>query len=129
MTQFPQVSEEQIIAWDPQIILLNGFESELTPQDIYGNPKLADVSAVRDHRVYKIPLGGYRWDPPNQESPLMWKWLAMLFHPERFGWDLRNEIKENYLWIYGKVPTEEQIDGILRKTMNSEAAGYDRFLQ
>lgn len=129
LTQFPQVSEEQIIAWDPQIILLNGFESELTPQDIYGNPKLADVSAVRDHRVYKIPLGGYRWDPPNQESPLMWKWLAMLFHPERFGWDLRNEIKENYLWIYGKVPTEEQIDGILRKTMNSEAAGYDRFLQ
>lgn len=25
--------------------------------------------AVKSKRVYKVPLGGYRWDPPSQESP------------------------------------------------------------
>ncbi len=127
MKSFPQVSEEQIIAWDPEIILLNGFESELTPADVYANEKLADVSAVRHRKVYKVPLGGYRWDPPNQESPLMWKWLAMVFHPDMFSYDLRAEIAANYEWIYGKVPTEEQIDGILRIGMNADAAGYSVF--
>lgn len=127
MKGFPEPSEEQIIAWDPEIILLNGFESDLTPQHVYDNAKLADVSAVKNRRVYKIPLGGYRWDPPNQESPLMWKWLTMVFHPDRFDWDLRKDIAENYTWIYGHTPTEEQIDGILRMRMNSGASGYEIF--
>ncbi|WP_321990960.1 ABC transporter substrate-binding protein [Marispirochaeta aestuarii] len=127
MKSFPEISEEQIIAWDPEIILLNGFESDLSPADVYGNEKLADVSAVKNHKVYKVPLGGYRWDPPNQESPLMWKWLAMVFHPEMFSYDLRAEIVANYEWIYGKIPTEDQIDGILRIDMNADAAGYSVF--
>lgn len=127
MNRFPDVSEEQIIAWDPEIILLNGFESDLMPQHVYENEKLADVSAVKNRRVYKIPLGGYRWDPPNQESPLMWKWLTMVFHPDHFDWELRSEIAENYGWIYGHTPTERQIDGILRMPMNSGSQGYKRF--
>jgi len=127
MERFPEVSEEQIIAWDPEIILLNGFESDLKPHHVYQNPKLADVSAVKNHRVYKVPLGGYRWDPPNQESPLMWKWLTMVFHPDRFDWDLRSEIVSNYRWIYGKTPSEKQIDNILRLQMNFAAYGYERF--
>ncbi len=127
LSRFSEVSEEQIIAWDPEVILLNGFESELSPEDVYANERLADVSAVRNRRVYKIPLGGYRWDPPNQESPLMWKWLTMVFHPDRFDWELRNEIAEAYQWIYGHVPTSDQVDGILRTGMNADASGYARF--
>lgn len=129
MPRFPEVSEEQIIAWDPEVILLNGFESELEPRHVYENAKLADVSAVKNHRVYKIPLGGYRWDPPNQESPLMWKWLTMVFHPDRFDWDLRGEMVEKYQFIYGHTPTPEDMDGILRLGMNREAAHYERFSQ
>ena len=127
LTRFPEVSEEQIIAWDPEVILLNGFEAELSPADVYANERLAEVSAVRNRRVYKVPLGGYRWDPPNQESPLMWKWLTTVFHPGVFDWDLRAEIGEAYEWIYGRVPTEEQIDGILRLEMNASAADYAVF--
>jgi iron complex transport system substrate-binding protein len=125
MNSFPNVSEEQIIAWDPEIILLNGFESDLTPEHVYGNEKLADVSAVKNRRVYKVPLGGYRWDPPNQESPLMWKWMAMILHPDRFHWDLRKDIASSYQWIYGQTPTTEDMDGILRMSMNHGSARYD----
>jgi iron complex transport system substrate-binding protein len=121
------VNPEQVIAWNPDVILLNGFESDLSPQDVYDNPLFAGLEAVQNRRVYQVPLGGYRWDPPNQESPLMWMWLAEVLHPDRVDYPLRAEIAEAYEWIYGQVPTAEQIDGVLRMAANAGAAGYDRF--
>lgn len=122
-----QISEEQLLAWDPDIILLNGFQSALSPADIYANKNLAGVKAIKDRRVYKMPLGGYRWDPPNQESPLMWKWLAMLAHPDTFSWDLRADIAKAYKFLYNQEPTQQDVDGILRMPMNATAANYERF--
>lgn len=122
------VGPEQILEWNPEVILLNGFESDLSPQDVYDNPLLVDVAAVKNKRVYRVPLGGYRWDPPNQESPLMWMWLSQVLHPDLFDWDLRAEIKSAYEWIYGQVPTDEQIDGILRVSQNGSAANYTPFV-
>jgi iron complex transport system substrate-binding protein len=121
------VNAEQLMAWDPEVILLNGFESDLSPADVYANPLLADLSAVRSKRVYQIPLGGYRWDPPNQESPLMWQWLSMVLHPEKADWPLRRNIVEAYGWLYGQTPSDAQIDGILRLAANDGARDYDRF--
>ena len=46
------------------------------------DPVWQNVSAVRSRRVYKVPLGGYRWDPPGQESPLMWHWLRDIAFPQ-----------------------------------------------
>jgi iron complex transport system substrate-binding protein len=74
-----------------------------------------------------MPLGGYRWDPPNQESPLAWLWLAQLLHPARVDADLRRVIAESYAWIYGTSPTAAQIDAILRLEMQRDAHGYARF--
>ena len=56
------------------------------------DPVWQNVSAVRERRVYKVPLGGYRWDPPGQESPLMWHWLTDIAFPrERSG--LRGKVR------------------------------------
>lgn len=124
---FVEVNVEQIMAWDPEVILLNGFEGDLTVDNVYDNPMLAGVSAVKNRRVYKIPLGGYRWDPPNQESPLMWEWLSMVLHPKRFDWPLREDIAEKYRFIYNYDLSEHQIDAILRMQMNGAAANYSQF--
>ena len=126
---FTEVGIEQIIAWDPEVILLNGFEAKLSPQDVYNNPLLADVSAVKNRRVYKMPLGGYRWDPPNQESPLTWLWLSMILHPEKFNWDMNARIKSNYQFMYGQDVSIDDIKNILRFDMNADAAHYDMFLK
>jgi iron complex transport system substrate-binding protein len=124
---FSEVGIEQIIAWDPEVILLNGFEAKLSPQDVYDNPLLADVSAVKDRRVYKMPLGGYRWDPPNQESPLTWLWLSMILHPEKFDWDMNERINSNYQFMYGQDVSTDDVENILRFDMNADAANYDMF--
>jgi iron complex transport system substrate-binding protein len=124
---FVEVGVEQIIEWDPEVILLNGFEAKLSPEDVYNNPLLADLSAVKNRRVYKMPLGGYRWDPPNQESPLTWLWLSMILHPEKFDWDMAQRIADNYEFIYGQTVTTDDVQNILRYDMNADAANYSIF--
>ncbi len=119
------VGIEQIMAWAPDVILLNNFESGLTPAMIYADPLFADIPAVRSHRVYMIPAGGYIWDPPSQESPLYWQWLSQLLHPKRFDWPLRERIAQAYAWLYGYDIDAADIDKVLRMRLNQGAAGYD----
>ncbi|MFE5072604.1 ABC transporter substrate-binding protein [Streptomyces halstedii] len=123
----PQVSTEQILSWDPDVILLSAFD-EKAPADLFGDKAFSPVRAVRDRRVYKVPLGGYRWDPPCCESPLMWRWTAQILHPEiasRNG--LRAQIKDTFDLLYGYGISAAQTDAVLRLDLNSKSAGYDGF--
>lgn len=120
------VSAEQLIEWDPEIITLGGFD-ERTPHEIYEDPALAPISAVRNRRVYKAPLGGYRWEVPCAESPLMWQWAAEIFHPERVGHDLRATMAERIKYLYGYDVSEQQIDRTLRVDVNRDSLGYQVF--
>ena len=126
---FNDVNAEQVIAWDPEVIFLNGFEEALSPEDVYSNPLFADLSAVQNRRVYKLPIGGYRWDPPNQESPLTWAWVGSLLHPDLPVEGLRDQISARYEMLYGQTPDADDIDDILRVSMNGDSAYYEQFLR
>ncbi|EOV8086623.1 ABC transporter substrate-binding protein [Providencia huaxiensis] len=115
---------EQILVWDPDIILLGNFEEGLSPADVYRNPMLSEVTAVKNQRVYKLPIGGFIWDAPNQETPLYWQWLSMIFYPETMKMPLREEIRLRYQQLYGYDVSDEQIDGILQMEMNKNSQHY-----
>lgn len=121
-----EVGMEQILEWDPDVVLLSHFDTTV-PEDIYSDPLWEDVTAVQEDAVYRIPLGGYRWDPPNQESHLMWHWLAQVVHDDVDLEPLRPEIVDTYDFLYGQTPSDEQMDEILRTEENAESAGYDVF--
>jgi iron complex transport system substrate-binding protein len=118
---------EQVLSWDPEVILLGNFDGAM-PQDIYADPVWQDVAAVRARRVYKVPLGGYRWDPPGQESPLMWHWLTDIAFP-RPGQDsgLRPKVTDYFRFLYNHEPTGEELDKILWTAENSKSANYQQF--
>ena len=97
------VDVEQVLAWDPEVILLGNFD-EAMPGDLYGNPVWQSVSAVRSRRVYKVPLGGYRWDPPGQESQLMWRWLSDISFPSGNRSALRDETSDYFDFLYRHRP-------------------------
>ncbi|MBC8945689.1 MULTISPECIES: ABC transporter substrate-binding protein [Xenorhabdus] len=120
---------EQILLWDPDIILLGNFEAGLSPADIYHNPILSDVTAVKNKRVYKLPIGGFIWDAPNQETPLYWQWLSMIFHPDTIHWPLRDEIHKRYQQLYGYRLTESQIDDILQLKLNQQGRDYLKLME
>lgn len=126
MQGFAGVDVEQVLAWDPDIVLLGNFD-DAVPADVYGDDVWQGVSAVRSRRVYKVPLGGYRWDPPGQESPLMWRWLSQIAFPSSGTSDLRSRIVTSYKFLYGYTPTDAQIDEILWTAVNENSANYRQF--
>lgn len=120
------VDVEQVLAWDPDIVLLGNFDDAM-PDDVYGDAVWQDVAAVRDGRVYKVPLGGYRWDPPSHESPLMWRWLSHLAFPSDEARTLREKVTEYYDFLYGQQPSDAQLDDMLWLDANRESADYQQF--
>ncbi|VGO07120.1 ABC transporter, solute-binding protein [plant metagenome] len=120
------INIEQIMAWAPEVILLNNFEPGVSPAQLYADPLYADIPAVRNRRVYKIPAGGYPWDPPSQESPLYWQWLSLMLHPDKFSWPLRERIAHAYTQLYGHALNRQDIDAILHLSLNAEGAAYAR---
>lgn len=123
--QDASVDVEQLLRWNPDVILLGNFGPRV-PRDFYGDPALASLRAVQDHRIYKVPLGGYRWDPPSHESPLMWQWLAGVVHGSRAP-GLRADVVEQYVFWYGVEPTAAQLDQILHTADNADSRDYVDF--
>ncbi|WP_327147202.1 ABC transporter substrate-binding protein [Nocardia sp. NBC_01329] len=121
-----QVSPEQILDWNPEVIMLSGFD-ESVPADIYADPRLASVSAVQNKRVYKTPLGGYRWQVPSAESPMMWQWMHQILYPGARGGQFRDEIRATFDNLFAYRISDEEIDQVLRFDLNKDAAGYDQF--
>lgn len=118
------VNMEQIYEWNPSIIYIGNF-TELQPSDLIDNKLEGQdwsvVDAVQNKQVYKIPIGGYRWDPPGIETPLMVKWLAKIQHPELFeDMDMYEEVSKFYKDVYNFELTDEMLDGILGDTQDFE---------
>jgi iron complex transport system substrate-binding protein len=120
------VNMEQIYAWDPDIIYITNFTS-LQPEDVYRNATAgqdwSSLKAVKNRRVYKIPLGIYRWFPPSGDAPLMLKWMAQKNHPAVFTYSIESEIKDYYAKHYGYSLNDEEVSFILNPA-KAAAAGY-----
>lgn len=123
---FGAVDIEQVLRWDPDIVLLGNFDSAM-PDDVYASSVWKDVSAVRTRRVYRVPLGGYRWDPPSHETPLMWRWLADIAFPSGSPSALRTEIGDDYAFFYGARPSSADVDKMLWIEANKGSASYGQF--
>ena len=111
-----EVNMEQIYEWDPDIILITNFSSHL-PEDLINNTvegnDWSNVKAVREGKVYKFPLGMYRWFPPASDTPLVLKWLAKTIQPELFkDMDMDEEMRDFYSEHYGVQLTDEDIQKI-----------------
>lgn len=120
----PTINVEQILLWNPDVIVLSNFEHDLTPETLYRDPMLASLNAVRQQRVYKAPAGGYYWDAPSQDSPLYWIWLAKLMYPDTVQLDLRAEMRRAYQLLYGYAVTDTQLDRALHLPVNRASRGY-----
>lgn len=111
------VNMEQIYKWDPDIIYITNF-TETLPEDLLGNKvngqDWSRVKAVKNHKVYKEPLGIYRWYPPSTDVPLMLKWLAQKNYPGLFSdYSIETEIKKYFRQFYHYQLRDSQVRQIL----------------
>ena len=117
-----KVTMEQIIKWNPDIIILSNFD-KILPEDIYNNKfegqDWSKINAVKNKKVFKAPIGIYRWDAPSAETPLMIKWIAKVAAPEIFNdYDIRKDIKDFYLEFFNYKLSDEQLNFILNSKVN-----------
>jgi iron complex transport system substrate-binding protein len=107
-----RVSMEQILLWNPDIILAN----EPGVADVIRNdPKWAPVTAVKLNRIYQLPIGISRWGHPGSlETPLAILWTAKVIYPEKFMHiDMHDEVKYFYSRFFNYELSDEMIKQIL----------------
>ena len=93
------VSLEQIIKWNPDIIILHGF-GKWTPEDLYNDPYWQPIKAVKEHRVYKLTIGWVGWDLGGTVIQTMQ--CAKIFHPDKFkDLNVEAEADEIFKFVYG----------------------------
>lgn len=117
---------EEILALDPEIIFLSCFD-DFVPEDLYENridgQDWSTVSAVKNKKVYKTPLGIYRWDAPGVETPLMMEWLAVMIQPEIFDEiDMRQEVNDYFQNYFDYTVSDEDYDQIMWAEANADSA-------
>ena len=125
LTGQAEINMEQIYEWNPDMIFITNF-SAVNPEDILTNSiegeDWSQVKAVQDGKVYKFPLGMYRWFPPSSDTPLALMWLAKQVQPELFDYiDMDAEIKDYFAKYYQVELTDADIQAIYHPAR--EAAG------
>ncbi len=113
------VSPEQIITWNPDIILLNGEPKEGISQykaveDFLSNPVYKDIKAVQEHRVYGVPKTPFSWvgRPIGVNRLIGVQWISHLAYGVS-DLDFENTVKEFYELFYHVTLTDEDIDTLL----------------
>jgi iron complex transport system substrate-binding protein len=108
---YTTVSPEQMLAWDPDIILVTSG----TLEDLEKDAAWAKFRAVRSKRIYRIPVGVFVWNRPTAEgSALFPLWMAATAYPELFA-DLSPEsfIKKFWKEILKYDLTDDDVYDIL----------------
>ena len=114
-----EVSIEQVLAWNPDIIISWDDERGGYYSGILEDPIWKDVQAVKDGEVYEIPNKPFNWldRPPSVNRVLGLKWLGNLLYPDVYNYNMRDEVKEFYDKFYHYDLTEEEIDELLENTI------------
>lgn len=104
-------SKEQILRWAPDIIICN---EPGVDDSIIANPEFADTDAVKDGKVWQIPIGITRYGHPNSiETPLAVLWLAKKMYPDIYNYTIEEKIKAFYTEFFDYSVTDEMAADIL----------------
>ena len=104
-------SLEQVLSWDPEIIIVT---TEPAIAATYADSRLANVSAIKNRRVYAVPMGAHVWGNRTVEQPLTILWAAKLFHPELFkDIVIEDEVRSFYSAFFKTSLRDDDIKTIL----------------
>ncbi len=107
-----QVSIEQVIVANPDTIIT--WDRNFYDQ-VWKNPLWANIDAVKRKRVYLAPTAPFGWidRPPSLNRIIGLKWLAGLFYPDRFKFDLRAETRAFYKLFYHVDLKDQKLDRLI----------------
>lgn len=114
-----QISAEQLLAWDPDVIVVNGepkadMSGASAAETILANPDYASLNAVQNQQVYGTPNAPFSWmDRPMGPNRIVGiRWLSGLIYPEYLNYNVDEEVKEFFDLFYHVQLTDEQLENI-----------------
>lgn len=119
-----QISAEQLLAWDPDVIVVNGepkadMSGASAAEAILVNPDYASLKAVQDQQVYGTPNTPFSWmDRPMGPNRIVGiRWLSGLIYPEYLNYNVDEEVKEFFDLFYHIQLTDEKLENIYSGTV------------
>lgn len=103
---------EQILAWNPDVIL---FSTESIYETVGDDPLWQDITAIKNGTYYEVPVGPYNWMgfPPSVQRLLGMMWMGKLLYPEQADYDLYEEVVQYFELFYHCELSREQYDALV----------------
>lgn len=117
--QSGEVGIEEVYRVNPEIIYISNF-TPLMPKELLESKDWKNIAAVKNKRVYKLPLATYRPFAPSLDiAPVLW-FMAQKNHPELFDeLDIGLVFKEHAKKFFNLDLTEQDISQILNPSPNA----------
>lgn len=115
------ISLENLLKWDPDVIVIDTG----SPQDMKKDPTWSKLKAVKNDKVYILPVGGFIWNRPSSESAaLLPLWLGTKSYPAQLkDISMDNEIKKYWKDILGFSLTDDDVKSILNPPSTTSGSG------
>ena len=111
-----EVSLEQIILWDPDLIIIGRGAQDTLYRDILADAKWRRLRAVQNGRVYIRPANPFSWfdGPPGPNQIIGLYWTISKLYPELTAdLDLKEKIREFYAAFYHYELTDAETARLL----------------
>lgn len=119
-----QISAEQLLAWDPDVIIVNGepkadMTGSAAAEAILADPLFATLKAVQNGAVYGTPNAPFSWvdRPPGPNRIVGMRWLSGLIYPEYLDYDVDEAVREFFQLFYHVELSDEQLTQLYNGTL------------
>lgn len=119
-----QISAEQLLAWDPDVIVVNGepkanMSGGSAADAILNDPDYASLKAVRERKVYGTPNAPFGWvdRPPGPNRLIGMRWFSALIYSDYIDCDVNEEVHKFFELFYHVDLTDEQMEDLLKGTL------------
>jgi iron complex transport system substrate-binding protein len=105
------VNVEQLLTWNPDYLFVwNKNEIDA----LYKDKRFAFINAVKNKKVFVMPMGAHVWSHYTPEQPLAVLWAAEIFFPNMFkDTSIRKSVYDFYGRFFNYKLSEDQITQIL----------------
>ena len=108
-----KVSLEQVLDYNPEVIVAT---DRVFAELVRNDARWKRVRAIAEGKIFIIPRSPFNWidRPPSVMRLMGVQWLAHRFYPERYPIDLRAATREFQQLFFGVVPSDADLDTLLR---------------
>ena len=108
-----KISDEELIKQNPDTFIFGGQYQNENIEKFKTNAKFAGLKAIKENRLFNLPLGFVMFEQLGVEIPIYLAHLANILYPKVFNFDIRKMIKDCYKYYFNYSLTSNEIELML----------------